>query len=61
MPHTEKQENELPLPKTHSNTFSKGHSFGHGPFDFQRLDAYNVARQALLQGDAIAKKLLSIT
>ena len=46
-------------PSTSMSTRSESHGWQPGPFDYQRLDAYRVALQALVDGDRLARQLPS--
>lgn len=44
-------------PRTSTSTSTEPAAWHPGPFDYQRLDAYTVALQALVLGDRLAKQL----
>jgi four helix bundle protein len=50
------KKSDNPVSNSHSNTISQG-PWKRGPFDFERLDVYQLAREALGKGDALARSL----
>lgn len=57
MTKTEKRATESRHSNTNSSTTFDPRGWHRGPFDFQRLDAYAVAREALVLGDTLARRL----
>ncbi len=63
MPKPEKRPADKRTPNTNSNsnssppTAAERPGWRAGPFDHQRLDAYAVALEALVEGDAVARQL----
>lgn len=59
MPRSESQraESRKSNPNSTPPTTAQRAGWQAGPFDHQRLDAYNVALEALIQGDAVARQL----
>jgi len=57
MQRTELRVSESPSPSTNTNTLSEHRAYKAGRFDYQRLDAYAVAKEALGRGDRLARRL----
>jgi four helix bundle protein len=59
MPRHESRATEHGTPSTNSSTHTTTEpaAWRAGPFDFQRLDAYAVAKEALVAGDRLARQL----
>ena len=50
------KKSDTPVSNTHSNLVSQS-PWKRGPFDFERLDVYQAAREALAKGEMLAKGL----
>ena len=50
-------EHRTPSTRTSTPTRAEPAAWHPGPFDYQRLDAYTVALQALVEGDRLARQL----
>ena len=50
-------ESRNPSTRTSPSTRAEPAAWHPGPFDYQRLDAYQVALQALVEGDRLARQL----
>ena len=59
MPRNEPRITESPAPNTStsSSTMAEHRAYKAGRFDYQRLDAYAVAKEALGRGDRLARRL----
>lgn len=56
MPRTTLRVAAFPAPNSSTNTMAEHRGYKAGRFDYQRLDAYAVAKEALLRGDRLARR-----
>jgi four helix bundle protein len=57
MPRGEPRVPKSPVPNTSTSTLTQHRAYSAGRFDYQRLDAYAVAKEALGRGDRVARRL----